>query len=165
MIVSINFNFSKIVEINNCIMFSTGQLMSFFFDKKSNRDYAKFLLEQSCCVKSMVEGDNSDYKDLPECYKLYVVPFCQYTINVKDDVIPNPFFLFDQYLGEGNGLFVLLKNETNKNPYEMEIIDICDKNKKEWSDNENYKDTIVVFLDKKEDKAEYLLRYARAYKF
>lgn len=173
MTISFNFNFTTVVEVNNCCMYSENsnetqtQIISLFFDKRSHRDYVKFLFEKSFCVKSIVESDNSDYPDIPQCYKLYIVPLVgySYSVSAKDDAVSNPFFLFSQYMQENNDLFVLLSNDTSKKLCKMKIIDVCDENKVSWADNEKYPNTIVTQISDRNEKMEYLLRYAQNYKF
>lgn len=84
MTINLNINHCDILRIDNCCNFtyySNQNIVTLFFDKQQDRKYAKFILKRCIYTLKIVETDNNDYPDLPECYKLNV--FVDYPIIIQ----------------------------------------------------------------------------------
>lgn len=82
---SLNLNHRKIVEIRNCCSFnymSNSNILQLFFNKEIDREMVNKELERLGC--KIQKYDNSDYPDLPECYKLIVLIECPIVLRSND---------------------------------------------------------------------------------
>ena len=166
--VTINFNAHEIIRINKVskiTTFSNQNIVTLFFNKKSDRDIAVINLNRCSYISKVTTTDNSEYKDLPECYKIYFSYDCNISVDTTEEIIDNPFHRYQKFLQDGIRLYVLLVNDTSTRFFkDMEVLDISDHNEIKWTDKVLYPNSMVTVADVLEDKATYIMKFITNFK-